>query len=964
MKTHKKLTKHLKWIVSALFLITLFPVNAQEETSTTESLDFTVGGINYTIVDQNQRTCITKAGVSYMDETIPKIYITYGNDITGEVTIPESVIYPGTEDAPLQYDVIGIGSYSFGKATSIKVTGNNLQTVDQAAFEGNVSLTSIELPESVNSIGSYAFAACSSLTSFIFPPQIIVIPNNIFTSSGLANVTIPESVISIGDNAFSNCKNLEEITIGQSVIQLGKSVFENCYKLKSLTIEEGITAIPSQAFDGCNSLTTLTIPSTVTSIADKAFDCPNLKEISYLGKNLPAISSNSFNSNNYSQATLNVYKTVYPNFKKSSLWGQFANISIIPVLATNIVVVPSSINLNSGLSSQLSTVLTPEDASDEVVWSIESATPSDCISLSETGKVTGRKVGTAVVKASCGSVSSESTVTVTANTSSYVRITPLTDDLFVGDVTTLTATVIPSTIIPNFVWKSSNPDVASVDISTGELTALSPGATIVTATNDNISGRLAITVNAIPVNNISLDKEAYELTVGQSFVLNATVTPANATYNTVTWDSNDQTVAVVSNGMVTAIGVGTANIRAMADGVTANCTVTVNPILVESIEISSSNETLKIGQSLQLGVVINPSNATDQKVVWSSSVNSVAIVSNTGEVTAIAPGETIITATCDGKTATRNITVEAIPSEDIVLNYTALNMKPGDVQQLTAVIYPLNTTDQTVYWSSYDERVATVLDGLVTAVAPGTTTINVTNDIITSSCTVTVEPIYAEQIILSANELSLPVGSEFLIQGYVLPENTTDGTILWQTLSEIVDITPNKYTEMPQNSAIITAIKVGTTVLKASCGPNAVNTCNITVYQPATSITLNESQLTLEVGEVFDLIETVTPSDATDPVVWNSEDVEVATIDENGIVTGVKPGETFVTATCGNRMAECKVKVIASTVKIEKLQDSKDGVYTVTNLQGVRIMVTKDKESLETLEPGIYIINNQKILIR
>ena len=105
------------------------------------------------------------------------------------------------------------------------------------AFYGCSGLTSITIPNSVTSIGNYAFSTCSGLTS----------------------VTIPNSVTSIGDYAFRDCSGLTSVTIGNSVTSIGDSTFEGCSKLETLYIGKAIEAIGDKAFSACDKITEIRV---------------------------------------------------------------------------------------------------------------------------------------------------------------------------------------------------------------------------------------------------------------------------------------------------------------------------------------------------------------------------------------------------------------------------------------------------------------------------------------------------------------------------------------------------------------------------------------------------------------------------------------------------------------------------------------------------------------------------------
>lgn len=942
-----------KIILTSIFTTCGLLAFAQTTTEEAPSLDFTAGGITYTILDANEHTCQTKAGSAEMHEDEAKIYFTYGNTNTGAVTIPATVVNESEPD--ITYKVVAIGSYGFSQAESVEIS-EGISTISTSAFAGNTTLKAVTIPESVTNIGAYAFAGCTALNTLTLPSQLGFIANNTFASSGITTINIPESVTSIGDNAFSSCGNLQMITIPNSVTNIGNSSFYGCNRMTTLSLSENLSSIPANAFYACNSLTSLTIPANVNSIGENAFRCPNLTEITCLSMNVPAISYNSFSSNLYSAATLYVYNNVMPLYKKSTLWSGFSKIEVIPVETTSVSIVPGALTLNVGYSGQLAAVLTPAESSQSVTWSIESSTPDGVIEIDNNGKVLSKKIGSAVVKATSGTVSATCEVTVKANPNESVKINTIQNPIYVGDEITLTAVVTPSTITPSIMWASSNTAVATINETTGLLTAVAPGATIITATNDNVIGKLSVNILEVAAESVSLDKTAITLKAGDTETLTATVSPKNVTYPVVTWESSDPNVAIVSNGVVTAIGVGSATVRAMCGGYTANCTVTVEATPVESVELNLQTATLKIGQNLQLTATVTPDNATDKTVNWTSSDTSVATVDTNGVVTALQKGTATITASNGDVNATCTLTVEEISSEEIVLNYVSISLKVGESSQLIAQIFPEDTTDKNITWSSSDPSIATVDNGLVTALATGEVNITAANGTLTAQCSVNVQPVVVEQIVLDKTTDSVNVGETTIITATVYPENATDAVIEWTSMDETIAKVEN---------GMISGIAPGSTVITASCGTITAS-CIITVNQPAKSITLNETQLNLQVGEIYDLIETVNPADATDMVVWTSSDSTVATVDENGIVYAVAIGTSTITATCGEVAATCIVNVSDDdSDNIDSFLDlEKDDSFTIYNLMGVKLMENVSIDKLHNLDSGVYIINGRKVVIK
>ena len=179
--------------------------------------------------------------------------------------------------------VTSIGNYTFlGFSMITRITiPNSVTSIGGSAFSGCSSLTSIVIPDSVTSIGGSAFSGCSSLTSIVIPDSVTGIGGSAFSGcSSLTSITIPDSVTSIGDYAFQGCTGLTSITIPDSVNGIGGSAFFGCSSLTSIVIPNSVTNIGYCAFYNCSSLTSITIPDSVTSIGDYAFrGCTGLTSI-------------------------------------------------------------------------------------------------------------------------------------------------------------------------------------------------------------------------------------------------------------------------------------------------------------------------------------------------------------------------------------------------------------------------------------------------------------------------------------------------------------------------------------------------------------------------------------------------------------------------------------------------------------------------------------------------------------
>ena len=313
----------------------------------------------------------------------------------------------------------------------------------------------------------------------------------------------------------------------------------------------------------------------------------------------------------------------------------------------------------------------------------------------------------------------------------------------------------------NVTWHSEDPSIASVNSVTGYICANGVGttriyATLTYGTSEQLCDYLTVTVTKrIFVESVALNTNAITIEKCKNTSLWATVLPANATKTDVYWESSNTDVATVTNGTVTGISAGTAIITVKAaDDLEkrASCVVTVtDKILVSSIKITTDknvvDNTITAKKAAYLYATISPENATKKSVTWSSSNKNIATInSNSGLLSAQAPGTTIIRATAkdgSGVVGTYQITVLAIPVKSVCVCPKNKTIGLNETAKFYAVISPIEASNQSAIWTSSDTSVATVTTytGIVTGVSDGTATITATtvDGEKTDSSTVTVD---------------------------------------------------------------------------------------------------------------------------------------------------------------------------------------------------------------------------------
>ena len=481
-----------------------------------------------------------------------------------------------------------------------------------------------------------------------------------------------------------------------------------------------------------------------------------------------------------------------------------------------------------------------------------------------------------------------------------------------GESYKLIATIYPENATSKeVVWKSSNENIVAIS-NTGVVTALEEGATTIVATTvdgSNLSAICDVVVQPTLAESLILDKSELTLNVSEKIMLVATISPTSIPNKELRWTSSNDAIATVDKGgVVTAIATGEAIITvATTDGsnLSASCKVTVVPTLVESITLDKTEINLEATQTAELTATVLPELATNKVVTWKSSDESAAIVDANGVVTAIALGESVITATTTDGTnlsATCKVTVVPTLAETITLDKTEISLEATETATLIVTVLPELTTDKSVEWSSSNEAVAVVDEnGVVTAVAVGEATITATtvdDSNLSASCKVSVVPTLAVSIELDQTEASVEEKSDLQLIATILPEHTTNKEVAWSS--------SDKWVASVDNYGLVTMYSAGEVIITAATtdGTNLSATCRINVYSGIDGV--------------------------------NGDDVIVATVGDNIVVKNAKLGSVVNVYASNGELIASKEATDGSVV----VEAPVKGIYVVkVGKQTVKVII-------------------------
>ncbi len=350
---------------------------------------------------------------------------------------------------------------------------------------------------------------------------------------------------------------------------------------------------------------------------------------------------------------------------------------------------------------------------------------------------------------------------------------------------------------------------------------------------------------------------------------------------------------------------------------------------VTGVSLDQTSVTILPNGSVRLLATIEPSDAKDTNIIWTSSNDSIATVDSNGQVTAHALGTAVITAiTTDGNhKATCSVTVSenVISVTGISLSKSTLELSTNDVVSINATITPANATNKGIIWSSSNNKVVKVVNGKVVAIGAGTAIITATtkDGNKTATINVTVKDVPVTGIKVSPAKVNMTIGDNpKQLTAIIIPTNASNKDVTWQS--------GNKNIVSVNSQGIITAIGAGTTTITATTkdgGKIAIVKVNVAKPIEATSVSISGQNSVVE-GKTITLHATVKPNNTLNKAIkWTSSNPGIAIVNNKGIVTGIKAGEATITATTVNG------KIATYQVLVTKPVVVKTYTYSVTKVQ-------------------------------
>lgn len=903
-----------------------------------------------------------------------------------------------------------------------KITGNvkiasGVKVVKESAFEDCRLIDSIEMPDTVVTIEDEAFTNCESLKRVIWSSNLESIGMFAFFKSGVEIVDLPDSVKFIGISAFNSCDYLEKVVIPNKIKKLEFGTFLHCVRLADIELGNNLEEIDGNCFETCVNLKEINLPNSLLVIGENAFNgCCRLEKL-FIPKDVEIIGEGAFSACDLLRQVIVDENNKYYTSYDGCLYNSEKTILIyVPQGISGKVVIPEGVK-NIGESAFYKREEIVEICLPKSVEKIGNYAFAACINLDKISIERGvRKIGRNIVLGTKYESNinnyydgilyiGEYAVDNNRNLPAVVRIkdgTSLIADSTCERNQDIETIYIPESLriigdsafyscnkLKNIKWGGNieyidqfafayserfnnvylnnanikvhassfsgcNIKYARIDGTDAENSWSIPDSVslymgVISYSSGWKHPESIILLNEEQVNSISeikSDAVIYSKVEPDYKGYKSWLTAENTIYYNDQWNlstffvdgivvkilplkSAELVQAPSQNEISDILPEGATflgwdiNGDGKVDELPATLTSDLEAHAVYSAPITSiemkSELSLEVDETQKLDVTINPFgyNQSD-KLTWESTDKSIATVVD-GKVTGVSEGQTTIKAVLDAnKQVYAECTVTVTPKTyGIKLSETETTINVGDTYSLTPdVIVTDDDMDKTAF-ASDDTDVATVDEkGVITGVAPGNAAITVSHGMYSVEFAVTVKQPMTS-VVINQTEKELNVGDTFTLTAAFEPANTTDDkSVFWYSKDTSV--------AKVDSDGLVTAIAPGTVDVCGAVGNFRIS-CSVTVKAPIEKIVLNTTKGTLRLDRTKQLDVIYIPSNTTDDrdVVWSSADPEIASVDENGLVTGLKTGKTTITGTVGTHTATYTVSVIG-------IRDAKTGI-TVTN---------------------------------
>ena len=666
-------------------------------------------------------------------------------------------------------NVISMGPDMFENCTELSsvILSKNLKKIGGYAFRNDNKLTEIEIPKSLEEcsngygygqptgIVGGVFQNCANLKTVTFEEGTTEIAEGLFAGcTGIEQIKIPDTVTVIERGAFGGCINLTEIEIPDSVTEIETSAFGYCSSLKEIKLSENLESMGAYAFENCNVLKNIVIPDSVTNIGPDAFEnCAELSNV-ILSKNLRTIGGYAFrNDNKLTEIEIpkslekcsNGYGYGQPTGIVGGAFQNCANLKTVTFEegtteiaealfagCTGIeqIKIPNTVTVIErgafGGCINLKEIDVPNSVTEIQRSAFEYCSSLRTAKLSENLKSIGMysfNNCTSLTEVHLSDILKE----IPSNTFSGCK--KLTTINFPSTLTTIGNSAfsgcesLPEAILPSGVEKiESNafknckamkkavvPDTVSSIGSSAfygceALTDITLGSKLKKIDSQTFYGCVALPSIMIPYNVTA---------IGDSAFVNCTkLTQITVLRNTTSIASN----AFSYPKKMTMYGPSGCYAQTYANG--KGIKYVAQDIHATSISLDVTNKTAERYDRFQLTATIAPLNFTDA-VVWTSSNEEVATVSDTGYVEICGVGTAVITVTAGNVKAACKITVPQL-IDWIEFDEDEIELKAGETYQLKPYISPSDATNKKLKYTSSDTKVAEVsASGLVTAKSEG-----------------------------------------------------------------------------------------------------------------------------------------------------------------------------------------------------------------------------------------------------